>query len=281
MRVTVIQLSPGHDLRSNMSAVETLVRDACAADHPRMVVLPEMWSCLGGTRGDKLDAAESLPEATGPDRGSGGVIYRFLATLASRHQIVLHGGSVGERVGDRLFNTSLVFGADGRERARYRKIHLFDIVTPNGDGYRESDTYEAGNEVVTFDAGGVSIGCSICYDLRFSGLFAALRDRGVELIAVPAAFTAETGAAHWDVLIRARAIETQCWIAAAATVGRHQDQHGATRSTFGHSMICDPWGTVVAQISPGVGWATAFVDRELTSRIRRDMPVWSHRTTLS
>ncbi len=281
MRITVIQLSPGHDLRANMLAVAGLVQDACDADHPHMVVLPEMWSCLGGTCSNRLNAAESLPEATGPDDDSAGVIYRFLAMLASRHQIVLHGGSVGERVGERLFNTSLVFGADGREGARYRKIHLFDIVTPGGYWYRESDTYEAGDEVVTFDAGGLSVGCSICYDLRFSRLFAALRDRDVELIAVPAAFTAETGAAHWEVLIRARAIETQCWIAAAATVGRHQDQHGTTRSTFGHSMICDPWGTVVAQASPGIGWATASVDRELTSRIRRDMPVWSHRTTLS
>ena len=281
MRVTVLQLSPGHDLRENMTAVGRLIRDACEDHHPDMIVLPEMWSCLGGTRADKLVAAETLPEPTSPDVDAAGGIYRFLSELASCRRIVLHGGSVAERVGDRLFNTSLVFGADGRERARYRKIHLFDSVTPSGEGYRESDSYEAGDDVVAFDAGGLPVGCSICYDLRFASLFAALRDRDVELIAVPAAFTIETGAAHWETLIRARAIETQCWIAAAATFGRHQDGQGATRSTFGHSMICDPWGTVVAQASPGIGWATATIDRGLTSRIRRDMPVWSHRKTLS
>ncbi len=280
MRVTVIQVSPGHDLRENLISVGRLVGDACDDHDPDLIVLPEMWTCLGGTRADKLAAAETFPDPSDM-RSEHGAVYRFLSDLASSRQLVLHGGSVGERAGDRLFNTSLVFGTDGRERARYRKIHLFDIVTPSGDGYRESETFAAGTEVVAFDAAGVRVGCSICYDIRFPPLFAALRDRGAELVAVPAAFTAETGAAHWETLIRARAIETQCWIAAAATVGPHQDGRGATRTTFGHSMICDPWGRVVAQASPGIGWATATIDSELTARLRRDMPVWSHRKALA
>ena len=282
MRVTVLQLCPGCDPTANMAAVEQLATDSCRADRPGLLVLPEMWSCLGGSRDDKMGAAERLPlDASGNDVASAGPLYRFLSGLASANRVVLHGGSIGERAGERLFNTSLVFDANGRELARYRKIHLFDVVTPSGDGFRESETYGAGGEVVAFDADGLSVGCSICYDIRFPSLFAALRDRGVELVILPAAFTLETGLAHWETLIRARAIETQCWIAAAATVGRHRDGQGATRTTYGHSMICDPWGTVVAQASSRVGWATATIDRELTSRIRRDMPVWSHRKQLS
>ncbi len=278
MRLSVLQLSPGHDLTRNMSEVERVVRSACRADQPDLVVLPEMWSCLGGTREAKYLAAEQLPRAGHPE--DAGPIHRFLGALARAQGIILHGGSIGEKSGERLFNTSLAFGPDGQELARYRKIHLFDIITPSGEGYRESDLYGPGDRIVTFSAGGLTVGCTICYDLRFPVLFSALRDHGADLVLVPAAFTQETGQAHWETLIRARAIDTQCWIAASATTGRHTDARGTERLTFGHAMICDPWGTVVAQASPGVGWATASVELDLAARIRRDMPVWSHRKAL-
>ena len=278
MRVTVVQFSPDHAVERNVAEVEDLVRSACREDRPDLVVLPEMWSCLGGDRAAKLDAAEPLPDAARPS--DAGRLHRFLRDLARSEAVVLHGGSIGERAGDKLFNTSLVFGPDGAELARYRKIHLFDVVTPSGAGYRESDLFGAGDEPVTFPAGGLTAGCAVCYDLRFPALFAVLRDRGAELIALPAAFTAETGQAHWETLVRARAIETQCWVAAAATVGRHADAEGSPRLTYGRSMICDPWGTVVAEASHGRGWATARVDRALTARIRADMPVWTHRRSL-
>ena len=275
MRVTVIQMSPGSDLDANLHDARRLVADAAGADRSDLVILPETWSCLGGTRDTKLAAAATLPDVGAGNAGDG--LYAELQRLAREQRVVLHCGSVGERVGDRLFNTSLVFDPDGREIARYRKIHLFDITTPGGTGYRESDLYGRGEEVATFDVGDIRVGCAICYDLRFFGLFSALRDAGAELVVLPAAFTAETGEAHWETLIRSRAIETQCWFAAAATTGHHRDGEGNPRSTHGHSMVVDPWGTVVAAASRGTGWATATLDRTMTSNIRRDMPVWEHR----
>jgi deaminated glutathione amidase len=275
MRVTVVQMAPGDVLDVNLAEARRLLADAVAADRSDLVVLPETWTCLGGTRATKLAAAATLPApgATATDDS----LYAELQRLARELGCVLHCGSIGERAGERLYNTTLVFDGDGRELARYRKIHLFDVVTPSGTGYRESDLYGRGEEVVTFDVGDVRVGCAICYDLRFAGLFSQLRDRGAELVLLPAAFTAETGEAHWETLIRARAIETQTWFAAAATTGRHADAEGRPRFTFGHSMIVDPWGTVVATASRGVGWATATIDRTLTANTRRDMPVWAHR----
>lgn len=275
MRVSVLQMSPTEKVADNLAEAQRLVRDVVEVDRSDLVVLPETWSCLGGTRATKLAAAATLP-APGT-HASDDSLYVELQRLAREMRVVLHCGSIGERVGDRLFNTTLVFDPEGREIARYRKIHLFDIITPDGTGYRESDLYGRGEEVVTFDVGDLRVGCAICYDLRFAGVFAALRERGAELVLLPAAFTAETGEAHWETLIRARAIETQSWFAAAATTGRHVDGHGQPRFTYGHSMIADPWGTVVATASRGVGWATATIDRTLTESLRRDMPVWEHR----
>ena len=200
-----------------------------------------------------------------------------LRQAARTRGIHVHGGSMGEQAEDRLFNTTVVFDPQGSEVARYRKMHLFDITTPDGTGYRESSTYGGGQDVVTFDAAGVRVGLAICYDVRFPELFLALRRAGAELILLPAAFTVPTGRDHWEVLIRARAIETQCWMAAPATWGRHLDAKGEPRATFGHSLVCDPWGHVVANVSDGVGWATARIDPALTARVRRDMPVLEHR----
>lgn len=277
MRVTVIQMTPSHVVEENLAQARDLISRACRAERPDMVVLPEVWSCLGGTVEAKRIASERLPDWQTADMGP---LYRAMGEIAREHGIVLHGGSIGETMGERLYNTTLVFGPDGDEIARYRKIHLFDVVVPGGIEYRESDTYLAGEGITTFRVRDMIVGCVICYDLRFGYLFDALRSKGAELILLPAAFTAETGEAHWEVLVRARAIETQGWIAAAATTGRHVDATGGQRSTFGHSMICDPWGTVVAQASSGPGWASARIDRSVTDRVRRDMPVWQHRKTL-
>jgi deaminated glutathione amidase len=171
----------------------------------------------------------------------------------------------------------VVFDPDGQEIARYRKMHLFDIVAPDGTGYRESSTYGAGDEVITYEADGVKVGCAICYDLRFPDLFWKLREQGADVIFLPSAFTLATGKDHWEVMIRSRAIETQCWFAAPATWGKHLEGKGDPRFTYGHSMICDPWGHVVAKVSDGTGWATARIDQGVTARVRRDMPVLEHR----
>lgn len=275
MRVSVVQMNPGADKAANIAQAGALIEGAVASDRPDIVSLPEVWSCLGGDRAAKFAAAETLP-APGSN-APGGPAYEFLRATAREKRIHVHGGSIGERAGERLFNTTVVFDPQGGEIARYRKIHLFDITTPDGAGYRESATFGGGDAVVTYQAGGVTVGCAICYDIRFPELFLALRRAGAELIFLPAAFTRQTGQDHWEVLIRARAIETQCWFAAPAAWGRHLDGAGAPRFTYGHSLVCDPWGHVTARASDGTGWATARIDPALTARVRRDMPVLDHR----
>ncbi len=169
-----------------------------------------------------------------------------------------------------------VWDSLGGDRAT-RTMHLFDITAPDGTGYRESNSYGAGDEVVTYEADGVTVGCAICYDVRFPDLFWKLREQGAELIFLPSAFTLATGKDHWEALIKGRAIETQCWFAAPATWGKHLEGKGDPRFTYGHSMVVNPWGHLVAQVSDGVGWTTARIDQDLTTRVRRDMPVLEHR----
>jgi nitrilase len=281
MRLAVVQMSPGADKPANLAQAEQLI-DACvAADRPGMIALPEMWTCLGGDRAGKFAAAEPLPPPG--SNQPGGPAYEFLRNVARRHAIHVHGGSIGETdpaAADRICNTTLVFDPTGAELARYRKIHLFDITTPDGQGYKESSTYASGTQVVTCPVGAFTLGLAICYDLRFAELFLALRQAGADLIVLPAAFTVQTGRDHWEPLLRARAIETQCWLAAAATVGAHTElgRAGASeRHTYGHSLIADPWGHIVARASDGPGWTSARLDEGITARIRRDMPVLAHR----
>jgi len=276
MRVTVVQMNQGSDKAENIAQACRLLQAALAADKPDIVSLPEVWTCLGGDRAQKVSQAEELP-AKGSNQ-QGGPAYEFLREVARRDRVHVHGGSLIERAGETLFNTTVAFDPNGTEIARYRKIHLFDIVTPDGAGYRESATFGAGDEVVTYQANGVTVGCAICYDLRFAELFLALRRAGAELIFLPAAFTLLTGKDHWETLIRARAIETQCWMAAPAAWGRYlEGSSGEPRYTYGHALIADPWGHVLAKVSDGPGWATARIDPAFTARVRRDMPVMEHR----
>jgi nitrilase len=275
MRITALQMNCGHDKSANIDQARRLIDEAVEADRPQIVSLPEMWSCLGGDRAIKFVQAEELPPSG--SNQPGGEAYEFLRGVARDRRIHVHGGSIAEKSGEKLFNTTVVFDPDGGEIARYRKIHLFDIVSPDGTGYRESNTYGAGAELVTYEAGGVKVGCAICYDVRFPEIFLALRRAGAEVIFLPSAFTLQTGKDHWEVLIRARAIETQCWVVAPATWGKHTERGGEARFTYGHSLICDPWGHVVAKVSDGIGWTTARIDQAVTARVRRDMPVLEHR----
>jgi nitrilase len=245
------------------------------ADRPDIVSLPEVWDSLGGDRTIRNANAEVLP-AQGSNE-PGGPAYEFLRETARATRTVVHGGSIIEKGPEKLFNTTVVFNPDGTELARYRKMHLFDITAPDGTGYKESNTYGSGDEVVTYQAGDITVGCAICYDIRFPDLFWKLREQGADLIFLPSAFTLATGKDHWEALIRARAIETQCWFAAPATWGKHLEGKGEARFTYGHSMIADPWGHTVAKVSDGTGWATARLDPNVTARIRRDMPVLEHR----
>jgi len=275
MRVSVIQMSPLADKYENVTQARALMEGVMASDKPELIALPEIWTCLGGDRAGKFAAAETLPPFGAGE--TGGMAYEFLRQFAIAHNIHVHGGSIGELDGDKLFNTTVVFSPTGEELGRYRKIHLFDITTPDGQGYRESETYGAGDEIVTVDIGNMKIGLAICYDLRFPELFLALRRQHVDLIVLPAAFTLQTGKDHWEVLLRARAIETQTWFAAPACCGAYKEANGDTRHTFGHSLIVNPWGLVVAQASDGLGWATATIDKTFMARIRANMPVLTHR----
>jgi len=272
MRVSVIQMNQGSDKAANLTQAESLIEAAVAGDRPGLVSLPETWTNLGGGREARMAAAEVLP-APG---GEGGPAYEMLRGLARRHGITVHGGSMIENGGEKLFNTTLVFGPDGAEIARYRKIHLFDITAPDGTGYRESALYGGGRDLALFDAGGIRFACTICYDVRFPELYSALRAMGAEAILVPSNFTLQTGKDHWEALLRARAIDTQCWIIAAASFGQYEER-GTQRSVYGHSLIADPWGHVVAKASDGKGHATARIDQALTARVRRDMPLLEHR----
>ena len=274
MRVSVIQMNQGSDKAANLAQARRLIEAAVEADRPGLVTLPETWTNLGGGRDSRKAAAEVLPpEGSG---APGGAAYEMLRGLARRHGIHVHGGSMIEDGTETLFNTTVVFDPSGTEIARYRKIHLFDITGPDGTGYRESALYGAGDRLVTFEAGGITFGCTICYDMRFAEHYVALRRLGAEAILVPSNFTLQTGKDHWEVLLKARAIETQCWIIAAASTGQYLER-GQPRSVYGHSLVADPWGHVVAKASDGIGWATARLDPAVTARVRRDMPVLSHR----
>ncbi|MFL5255605.1 MAG: carbon-nitrogen hydrolase family protein [Rhodopila sp.] len=278
MRVSVIQMNPGANKADNIAQARRLIEQAVAQDRPDIVSLPEVWDSLGGDRATRAANAEVLPA-----RGSnepGGEAYEFLRETARAADVFVHGGSIIEQGPEKLFNTTVVFNPDGTEMARYRKMHLFDIVAPDGTGYRESAAYGAGDEIVTYEAAGVQVGCAICYDVRFPDLFWKLREAGAELIFLPSAFTLATGRDHWEALIRGRAIETQCWFAAPATWGKHLEGKGEPRFTYGHSMVVNPWGHVVARASDGIGWITARIDQDLTARVRRDMPVLDHRKHL-
>lgn len=267
MRVCVIQMSSINDKAANLAQARQLIEQAVAEDHPDIVLLPEVWAFQGGTPDERRAAAEPIPD---------GEAYTLLQTLARRHGILLHGGSFLERAEGRLFNTTVAFGRDGGELARYRKLHLFDVVTPDGREYRESALVGRGRDVVTYAADGVRVGCSICYDLRFGELYRRLAADGAQLIMVPAAFTLQTGKDHWEVLLRARAIETQCFVAAAAQVGSFQSGRD-TRQNWGHAMILDPWGKVLAQVPDRTGFATVRIDLDYLTRVRELLPVHQHR----
>lgn len=263
-KTSVIQMNSQGDKPANLRMIADLIERAVDRDNPDWLLLPEHCEWLGGSGGAPGVAEPSV----------GGETYELLAGLARKHRVWIHGGSFYERapMPGRAYNTSVVFDRNGLEAARYRKIHLFDVTTADGTRYHESATIEPGDAVVVYDCEGIRVGCSICYDIRFPELYQALVARGAQLIALPAAFTLLTGKDHWETLIRARAIETQTWFAAAAQWGGYMTPAGE-RQSFGQSMVVDPWGQVVARVSDGVGFVSAHIDGSLTDRVRAQIPV--------
>lgn len=272
MKITTLQMNTRSDKPANLEQARALATHAVETDVPDMLVLPEVFAFMGSSVADKRAAAEELPTPG----TSGGGAYETLRDIARGHGVFVHGGSFVERAGDDFFNTTVAFDRAGDELARYRKIHLFDVLTPDGREYRESATFGAGREIVTYKADTITVGCSICYDLRFAELYRALADAGADVIMVPAAFTLQTGKDHWQVLLRARAIETQTFVVAAAQTGTYFEGNDE-RASWGHSMIVDPWGHLLAQAREGTGHATATVELDYLNQVRQRIPVVQHR----
>jgi len=284
-RVGAVQMNSGADVGANLKAAERLLVEA-QRQGAALAVLPENFAFMGAHESDKLAVAED--EGRGP-------IQEFLAAAARRLSLWIIAGTVPLKVPDqasRVFAASLVFDPAGQRVARYDKMHLFDVdvpgaapgasaggnlsfsTTPAAGRYRESATIEPGAENIAVAATPAGkTGLSVCYDLRFPELYRRLTAAGAELLAVPSAFTARTGEAHWDVLLRARAVENQCYVIAP---GQH-GVHPGGRRTWGHSCIVDPWGTVLALHEAGEGVAVAAVPLESLRELRRSFPVLAHR----
>ncbi|MFW6050987.1 MAG: carbon-nitrogen hydrolase family protein [Myxococcota bacterium] len=264
-KVGVVQVTSGPEVEPNLRAVERAVRGA-AGDGAELVVVPESFAYLGPEEGQRR-VAEPLPE--------GGPVLARCRALAQERNVELVLGGFWERAagGAKVKNACLHLRSDGTVAAIYRKIHLFDVDLPDGTRLLESEHVEPGRELVVTDAPFGVLGLSVCYDLRFPELYRGLVDRGAVALAVPSAFTLTTGKDHWHVLLRARAIEQQCYVLAAAQAGHHWGR----RVSYGHALIVDPWGTVVAECADGEGWATAWLEPERVQRVRRQVPSLQHR----
>jgi len=264
-KAAVLQLNSGPDLETNLAAVDRWTREA-AADGATLIVLPECFALLG-PEDAKFAIAESLPE--------GGPILARCAALARETgaELVLGGFWEKGRDATRVRNSCVHLDAEGEVRAIYRKIHLFDVDLPDGTRLTESASVEPGEELVVTDTAFGALGLSVCYDVRFPELYRGLVDRGAVALAIPAAFTLTTGKDHWHVLLRARAIESQAYVLAAAQTGRHF----GTRVSYGHALIADPWGTVLAECGEGEGYAAAWLDPDVVQRVRASLPALAHR----
>lgn len=262
-KVGVVQMNSGADPEVNLKQLKKKLK-GLQLQGAQLVVTPE--NCLVfGTRADYQRHAEPL---------GAGPLQAELAAITRQLGIWLLIGSMPIRQADgSVTTTSLLFDSEGECQAHYDKLHMFDVeVADAHQSYRESDTFRPGRDIKVVPTPFGNIGLSICYDVRFPQLYSALRAQGADIIVVPAAFTKVTGKAHWDVLLRARAVETQCWIVAAAQWGEHNEG----RETWGHSMVIDPWGQVVACQQQGTGVLTADLDLNLSQTIRTNMPLMQH-----
>ena len=266
VRFAAIQMTSGVDVGANLRAAQEQI-EAAAADGAQLVVLPENFAAMGRHEADRCAMAE--PDGAGP-------VQTFLAQQAARHNVWIVGGTVPIAGGDpaRPYASVLVFAADGRRVARYDKMHLFDVGIPGRDEhYSESAHTQAGSApmMVVTPWGGLCV--AVCYDLRFPELFRNFSATGPRIIALPAAFTAATGQAHWSTLVRARAIENLCFVVAAAQTGVHENG----RQTHGHSMIVSPWGEVIEDAGTAVGFVAGDLDLDAQALTRSRFPVLDHR----
>ena len=265
-KVAVVQHCATTDVASNLACLERLTR-AAAADGAEVVCWAEAFAYLGPHAG-KREILEALPQ--------GGPILERASALAQSLNIELLLGGFHEAMPEdpeRCYNTSVYLSAAGLVQATYRKIHLFDVNIPDGPQLQESRQTAAGAQTVVTQTRMGPLGLTVCYDVRFPTLYQHLVDAGAQVIAVPSAFTKATGAAHWHVLLRARAIENQCYIVAPAQHG----QHSKNRASYGHSLIINPWGEVIAEVAAGDGYAIADIDLGEVQRIRQELPSLANR----
>ncbi len=262
MKIGLAQMNTRDNKEDNIASALELI-DELAAEGAQLIMLPEYFNFLGP------DA--HMPENAEPPDTSGSLAA--IRRKANELKVHIYVGSYLERDGDRVYNTGVVFDRAGEVLAKYRKIHLFDVVIPGGLTYLESEWITAGDQVVTFDIGDIRFGMSTCYDLRFPELYRRLADQGAQVILVPAAFTLQTGRDHWELLLRARAVENLCWVAAAGQWGPAPPDH----TCFGRSMVINPWGIVVAQAPDGVSTVLAEIDRGAIEKIRTSFPALNHR----
>ena len=264
MKIAAIQMRSGVDIEANLVAAEGLIR-AAAKDGASFVATPEMTHLL-------QRSPKELFKSIAYESSDYGV--RFFGSLAKELGIDLLIGSLAIKTAEnRAANRSFLFGKDGQIKTRYDKIHLFDVSVSRAETWKESNVYDRGETAAMAEVGGVKLGLSICYDVRFASLYRHYGQSGADIITVPAAFTKPTGVAHWEVLLRARAIETGSFIIAPAQGGRHEDG----RTTYGHSMIIGPWGDVRAHLdSDEPGYICANIDVVDTVDARRRLPAWSH-----
>ncbi len=265
-RIAALQMSSGSDVEANLARAGELIAEA-AADGCVLAVLPENFALMPERARDKAKHAE---------RPGAGPIQTFLSDAAKQNDIWIVAGSMplASPESERVYGACPVYANDGTNRGIYRKIHLFDVDLPDGgESYRESHSMFPGDQPMTVDTVIGTVGLTICYDLRFPELYRQLVDEGATVFTVPAAFTRVTGEAHWRTLLRARAIENLAWVIAAGQVGTHPDK----RETWGHSMIVDPWGKVLAEQPDGEGVVAADFNPDFVDGLRRKMPALANR----
>ena len=265
-KIAAIQMASGPNVGANLLEAERLIIEAADAG-AGLVVLPENFGFMGEAEEDKCALCEKDGE---------GPMQDFLSQIAQRLGIWLVGGTIPlEADAPRKIRAAcLVYDDQGKRVARYDKIHLFDVhLVETDERYIESETIEPGNKAVVFDSPFGRLGIAVCYDLRFPEMFRRMLDEGMETLVMPAAFTAITGKAHWEVLVRARAVENFCYMVAAAQGGFHING----RETYGHSMIVDPWGAILAELPTGSGSVIAPLDLEYLAATRRNFPSLDHR----
>lgn len=263
LNVAIAQMNSGDDKAANINSALELI-DRAAAGGARLVILPEVWTYLGPQEANR-ENAESIP----------GPVSTLLAERARQLGIYLHAGSIYEiEPGNpAMYNTAFLIDPQGEIIALYRKMHMFDVVLDGVAKYQESATVSPGHEIVTATIDGVTVGLATCYDLRFPELFRILALRGAEVILLPAAFTMTTGKDHWETLIRARAIENGVYMVAAGQWGQYPPGNWC----YGRSMVVDPWGTVIATATDGVGVVSAAVDLDRVQAVRRQIPSLANR----